>query len=62
MLLCETEWHVLQNLTYIAMYYFLIINPNNNIRHYWPNFRAHGAGNAACGVLVIGLIVAVVIH
>ena len=44
------------------MYYFLIINPNNNIRHYWPNFRAHGAGNAACGVLVIGLIVAVVIH
>ena len=62
MLLCETEWHVLQNLTYIAMYYFFIINPNNNIRHYWPNFRAHGADDAACGVLVIGLIVAVVIH
>ena len=52
----------LQNLTYIAMYYFLIINPNNNIRHCWPNSRAHGADSAACGVLGIGLIVAVVIH
>ena len=44
------------------MCYFLFINPNNNTRHYWPNFRAHGAGSAACGVLVIGLFVAVVVH